>query len=271
MKTIRRGSKGDTVKLMQRLLIQHGYSCDPDGIFGAGTEKQVRLFQKANGLDADGIVGTGTWRALEKAETKMAQKDPPGPLPPILTHIQSLGHDIMWEGDYHLNLFGIRCKSIKPNSFDDILGCAYTIDDMWRVHYWPGTCDPGTFWLENPSQVDGTAILVPGQYKDTWKIDKHQGKYEALCQRAGEVKVYRDANRDNVLDESADSIVSGYFGINLHRSSATGTSTKVEKWSAGCQVHARIAGFNEMMSLAKRQLQSIKRDTFTYTLINQWW
>ena len=74
-----------------------------------------------------------------------------------------------------------------------------------------------------------------------------------------------------MLDESADSIVSGYFGINLHRSSATGTSTKVEKWSAGCQVHARIAGFNEMMSLAKRQLQSIKRDTFTYTLINQWW
>ena len=176
----------------------------------------------------------------------------------------------MCEGDYHLNLFGIRSPNTTANSFDDILGCAYTENGLWKVHYWPGTCDPGTYWLENPSRVEGTAILVEGQYH-AWKIGLHGGKYEALTQQAAEVKVYRDADRDNTLEMDPDSIREGYFGINLHRSSTSGESTKVEKWSAGCQVHARLDGFNEMMDLARKQVDKLGIDVFTYTLMKQWW
>jgi N-acetyl-anhydromuramyl-L-alanine amidase AmpD len=64
-----KGSKGESVKALQILLIGNGYSCGKwgaDGDFGAATEEAVRAFQKDNGLDVDGIVGIATWSALLK-------------------------------------------------------------------------------------------------------------------------------------------------------------------------------------------------------------
>ena len=65
--TLRRGSKGTSVKELQEALISHGYNLDPygaDGDFGKVTEAAVKAFQKANGLSADGVVGEKTWAAL---------------------------------------------------------------------------------------------------------------------------------------------------------------------------------------------------------------
>lgn len=53
--TLRRGSKGDGVKQIQRKL---GLAADGD--FGPGTEAAVKKWQEANGLVADGIVGPKT-------------------------------------------------------------------------------------------------------------------------------------------------------------------------------------------------------------------
>lgn len=268
--TIRKGDKGSDVKLCQELLTKHGYATSADGIFGSGTQSKVMQFQKDKGLGADGIVGKNTWKALQAGVEAEAKKDPPGPVPFVLQHLKSLGHEIMWEGDFHLNLFGIRSPNPKSNSFDDTMGCAYTDKGLWKVHYWPITTDPGTYYLEHPMNVAGTAILMPGQYH-AWKIDLHGGKYEALCQRAASVKVWRDSNKDDVLDHDVGSEATGYFGINLHRSSTSGESTRVNKWSAGCQVHARLDGFNEMMQLAHKQRDLLGIDVFSYTLMDQWW
>lgn len=59
MQTIRRGSRGDAVKTLQRKL-----KVTADGIFGPNTEKAVRKFQAKHGLDVDGVVGPKTWGAL---------------------------------------------------------------------------------------------------------------------------------------------------------------------------------------------------------------
>ena len=267
--TLRRGDKGESAKLCQERLTAHGYPCVADGVFGAGTEALVMQFQRAKGLPSDGVVGTATWNQL--LLPPKGAVPPPAPLPDILRRFQELGHKVKWQGDYHLNLFGVRAPSTRANSFDDLLGCAYTVKGMWRVHYWPGTTDPGAYWLENPSRVEGTAILVEGQYEDVWKVDLHGGEYEALCQRNGTVRVYRDGDKDTVLDMNPSTIATGSFGINIHRSSASGQSTSVDKWSAGCQVHARLDGFNEMMDLARKQRDILGVDTFTYTLLKQWW
>jgi putative chitinase len=53
--TLRKGSKGDWVKKMQKVL-----GATPDGDFGPGTEKAVKAWQEKNGLTPDGIVGPKT-------------------------------------------------------------------------------------------------------------------------------------------------------------------------------------------------------------------
>ena len=64
--TLRRGSKGNSVKYLQYKLLSKLYNPgDIDGAFGAKVENAVRQFQKSNGLSVDGIVGPKTWARLK--------------------------------------------------------------------------------------------------------------------------------------------------------------------------------------------------------------
>lgn len=72
--TLRRGSSGEYVTLLQTKLIQRGYDLSPygaDGKFGAKTETAVKAFQKDAGLSADGICGRNTWSALDEGKTTL--------------------------------------------------------------------------------------------------------------------------------------------------------------------------------------------------------
>ena len=62
--TLRNGSQGNFVYLLQYMLTQNGYNISIDGAFGPNTLNAVTAFQTANGLTADGIVGANTWRTL---------------------------------------------------------------------------------------------------------------------------------------------------------------------------------------------------------------
>ena len=57
--TLTMGDRGSQVRKLQRLL-----HIEADGIFGRGTLRAVRLFQRSHALTADGIVGLLTWKAL---------------------------------------------------------------------------------------------------------------------------------------------------------------------------------------------------------------
>ncbi len=63
--SLRVGSTGDQVRTVQSRLKQWGYYDGAvDGIFGSGTERAVKRFQKNNGLVADGIVGPATGKKI---------------------------------------------------------------------------------------------------------------------------------------------------------------------------------------------------------------
>lgn len=66
MKTLRSGSKGTQVKVLQWLLnhTTDFASGQIDGIFGTKTLTAVRQYQEANGLAVDGVVGKNTWAKL---------------------------------------------------------------------------------------------------------------------------------------------------------------------------------------------------------------
>ena len=168
---------------------------------------------------------------------------------------------------YELNIIGIRSESIIPNRFDDEIHVFYRVAPLkWNYHIYKATTDPGTFWLLNPMQAQGTAILAQGQYKDAYKIGLHHGMYKALVE-AKPIKVIRDYDRKAVLDFNNGTTSKGMFGINIHRASLIGTTKQVDKYSAGCQVFANSTEFNEFMGLCDKH-SSLYGNSFTYTLID---
>lgn len=64
--TLRRGSTGANVRLLQNLLNAAGAKLNVDGLFGKDTEAAVKAFQASNGLTVDGIVGPKTWAKLHQ-------------------------------------------------------------------------------------------------------------------------------------------------------------------------------------------------------------
>ena len=82
--SLKRGSKGNDVKELQRKLIELGYmSGEADGIYGSKTVSAVKAFQKANNLKADGVAGLLTQAALKtgKAAATAAPKATATPAP----------------------------------------------------------------------------------------------------------------------------------------------------------------------------------------------
>ena len=169
---------------------------------------------------------------------------------------------------YDVNIVGIRnnAPSIADkvtNVFDDYITISYK-DNLgnWNFFCWNATTDPGKKGVQQFHNAKGVARLVPGQYRATWCIDKHQGKYEALCQRLGEVTVWRDGNRDMIFNEVKTD--TGIFGINIHKAGTD--STWVENWSEGCQVFKRVKDFETFMFICKKAAK-IHGNKFSYTLL----
>ena len=171
---------------------------------------------------------------------------------------------------YDVNIVGVRNNKTKgrvTNAFDDHITISYKLDGEWYFECFKCTTDPGTHWVENIMREEGVAILKPGQYRGSHKLRLHQGKYMALGQQKP-VKVYRDNNRDGKYDLIEESVQEGLFGINIHRATgrSSGTSTRVDKWSAGCQVIANNDDWHCFLDIC-HAAREIWGNNFTYTLI----
>ena len=169
--------------------------------------------------------------------------------------------------NFDLNLFGVRTANITAGAFDDWLGVFWMNwdTDAWEFHIWRATTDPGTFYLNTPLNVSGTAIMVEGQYPSSYQLGLHKGKYEALVQ-CQPIRAYRDNNRDETLDMKPDTIRPGMFGLNIHRAAADHRSLQIGKWSAGCQVVADPRDFARLMDICNLA-EDVWGPTFSYTLL----
>ena len=184
--------------------------------------------------------------------------------------MESKGYKYFTGGDYDVNIIGVRNSETKnrvTNAFDDCITLSYKVEGEWKFHCFKATTDPGTHWVENVINEDGVAILKPGQYRRSHKLRLHQGKYLALGQKSP-VKVYRDDNRDSKYDLLEENVQEGIFGINIHRATSRsgGTSTRIDKWSAGCQVIANNDDWHEFLDICQTA-REIWGNSFTYTLL----
>lgn len=214
----------------------------------------------------------------------------------ITSVMQHKGYSVYQKDDklYNINIVGIRNSDMNANTFNDTLCVFWKYKGVDNLKTYSITTDPGKEYRLSPLNEEGTAIVIPGQYNGLWKIGLHKGQYEALVQKE-KVGVIRDFNKDSYLDCSIPTIYDridkssnpvsikykyvlddkviciveyGLFGINCHRSSITGTSTIVDKWSAGCQVFASINDFKEFMIICNNSAR-VFGNSFTYTLLDE--
>ena len=173
---------------------------------------------------------------------------------------------------YDVNIIGIRNDETKgrvTNAFDDLITISYKNEDgEWQYYEFKCTTDPGSHWVENILNEKGVAILKPNQYRGSHKLRLHQGKYMALGQKK-DVTVYRDNDRDNNYDLNESKTDTGIFGINIHRATgrAGNKSTRVDKWSAGCQVIADNDDWHTFLDICQTA-REIHGNSFSYTLLN---
>lgn len=162
-----------------------------------------------------------------------------------------------------LNIIGIRSSLNATNLWDDKLVLAYINNKREPIVkvFNEFTTDPGYYFLKtkllNPK---GCAILCEGQHLKMFTVGKHNNKYEALVQYTP-VTVYRDSNKDNILDTTLTD--KGMFGINLHHGY---NSSIIFNNSAGCQVLKNIKDLSEVLALAKLH-EAVYKKGINYTLL----
>lgn len=270
------------------------------------TKEEPVLIEDMGELDLDDIIIEEVKPPLklqDKESVTIIPKDSkevieevlPGPAtntptePTIITLFREVAKDkgyVLFEDnskDYNVNIWFVRSVPGVVDSFDDT---AYLFwkdtEGTWIVKDFPITTDPGLDWLKSPMNKKGTAIIAEGQYRSTHKIDIHRrgtnSAHEALCQRLGVVKVYRDSNRDSVHDMDPETKDKGFFGINFHQPTQASERTGKVSWSsAGCIVSAKRKQFNNskdkldnntIMGIL-RQASSIWGNSFSITVIKE--
>jgi hypothetical protein len=140
----------------------------------------------------------------------------------LINAMESKGYTVFTKGDYNINTVGVRTSKSGDkvsNKFDDYLYVFYKVNGKYQIYEYPCTTIAGLVYFKNPMLPDfGTAILVPGQYRASHCLGWHYG-HPAL-QQVGNLKLFRDKNRDDIIDCDWKTINAGsWFGINIHYSS----------------------------------------------------
>jgi peptidoglycan hydrolase-like protein with peptidoglycan-binding domain len=81
-KKLQKGSKGESVKLLQAKLFELGYYMDEiTGTYTSETKEAVIAFQQINGIQADGITGEKTWNMVFNNQETLEAGATPRPTP----------------------------------------------------------------------------------------------------------------------------------------------------------------------------------------------
>jgi len=199
---------------------------------------------------------------------------------------------------YRLTFIGIRATVQNTNNFNDMV-CAVMFDqsgDVLHWHTWDATTDPGLYFMENPMNSRGTAIVKTGLYRNLWYMDfarvnkhlfwkngilvdlmtgvqaarRYVAKQKHIFRQLRELVVYRDNNRDHKLDLANPQ--SGKYFINFHTTHKyLWTPDVVNRWSAGCQVVRYQAHYCHAVWLGMKQyfMSPDRSNTFDYILIDE--
>jgi len=169
--------------------------------------------------------------------------------------------------------FGIRNNDMTAGIFNDFLGIYHTGSDKLEIH--TGTVDPSSYYMSNPINPKGTAVMKSGHYPNSYKLGLHKG-YKALvqCKRINFYRITKqmwEADNRGIPKEQrkinlkAKPIENAIIGANQHRASAFNISQDVGMWSAGCQVRNNPTQYSNFIL----DCEASKQPFFDYILFTE--
>ena len=183
MNTIKLGSKGEDVKVLQKYL-----GLNADGNFGPMTDKKVKEWQKSKGLVADGIIGPKSWAIILNQNNVSIKKNDTGLSDGILNKI------CQWETGHS---FGYKMSSKDLNGYD-------LKDAKGHKTYGYGI-------LYHP---------VSQKFMDTIKKTWTQNELEELFlihakQTSNKIDKWASINKVKLLQRQKDAIASGCYNFGM--------------------------------------------------------
>lgn len=164
---------------------------------------------------------------------------------------------IWFEGELNPNLIFERTSDKYTNAFTDWMYICYQEKGKNKIKSCRATTKPGLYGegtILNPKMIEGivgTAVVVPNQYKGLWHMSFFNRLEEGiscmsgnphLCpslRQIGDVTVWRDGNKDLMIDKDAPKTTGGHYGINCHYMGNDQTpkiysDDNLNNWSLGC-------------------------------------
>jgi len=187
-------------------------------------------------------------------------------LPPVLELVKERGFKVFSDGDYDLNIIGLRnLQNRESNLFDDVMHVVYKKGDIWVDEFFPCTTDPGAYWLQREDYKPCAIYYHDQQARGAYQMGLHRGT-PALRQMFP-VQFWRDGNKDRHLDFGGP-VYKDLIYLNIHRASKRAEGSHyVNKWSAGCQVLKYSIDMDRVLELCQLQRDTLSYHTFSYCLL----
>lgn len=181
----------------------------------------------------------------------------------IKSALAEVGYKLKSRGDFNLSFIGVRSRTEKPKSFNDLFCVIFKIGGQEQFWQFECTTDPMCFYKNERHQLRGFEVLIPGVYKNLWKLDRHRGLYPALVQQnQADVFVWEKGNSELEIENVERKSVSS--GVNCCRAEGD----ELGAFSIGCQVIKNANEYSMLISLCRRAdiTESIQ---FDYVLLEQ--
>jgi hypothetical protein len=144
--------------------------------------------------------------------------------------------------NYNLNIGAIRSSDLTPDTYNDTIFLAWEWQGRGYLKTYKGTTDPGLYYLLNPINVNGTAIIIPEYYRGVYEIGWHRKNtsfaHMALRQKAP-MKYWREKEYTvtSQLPINHEVVYEEIGFTNLHSKPMNFPVTQfIGKVSAGCIV-----------------------------------
>lgn len=162
---LRRGSNGQEVSDLQKLLNNLGWALAIDGDFGSKTENAVKEFQSQKSLMIDGVVGAKTLSALGVVQTPTQNTNPK--INPLVIDIYRGENVHSFQDAYKWGIRGVIHKATEGTGYKDATyagrkNAARTAGLLWGAYHFfrPGNVSAQVDWFIKSAGVDDNMLLA---------------------------------------------------------------------------------------------------------------